>query len=84
MENLLKKPIFSMTGEEFLSILKQAPTKEKAPRPIIIKGVNNLARELSVTMPTIHKWKKAGKIPYSQEGHVIFFDLAEVREALKK
>jgi excisionase family DNA binding protein len=47
-------------------------------------GVKQLAKELSVSIGTIRRWKRMKIIPYVQIGHVILFDLAKVEKALQK
>jgi hypothetical protein len=49
-----------------------------------LKGMRALADLLECSLPTAHKLKASGKIPYYQHNRVIIFDRGEVLEALKK
>lgn len=47
-------------------------------------NISQLAEFLNCTVPTLHRYKKEGKIPFFQVGRTVFFDKAEVLEALRK
>jgi excisionase family DNA binding protein len=49
-----------------------------------IRGIQALADLLGCSIPTAHKLKASGKIPYYQEGRLLLFDRNEVLNALKK
>ena len=86
MNMTLDKPLFQLTGNEFLELMKEAQnetTKEKQP-PDYIRGIANLAARLKVSAPTVQKWKNEGIIPYVQRGRFIYFDFDAVLEALNK
>ena len=42
-----------------------------------------LSKRLNITKVTLHKYRKQGKIPYSQIGRTIRYDYKEVMETLK-
>lgn len=46
--------------------------------------ISELAQFLDCTVPTLHRYKKEGKIPFFQVGRTVFFDKAEVLKALRK
>jgi len=47
-------------------------------------NISELAEFLNCTVPTLHRYKKEGKIPFFQVGRTVFFDKAEVLKALRK
>lgn len=49
-----------------------------------IKGIKALADLLGCSIPTAHKLKASGKIPYYQFKRLIIFDRIAVLEALEK
>lgn len=59
-----------------------------SPKPLEegnkIKGMKALADFLSCSLPTAHKLKASGKIPYYQFKRLIIFDRIAVLEALEK
>ncbi|MBB6327109.1 excisionase family DNA binding protein [Algoriphagus iocasae] len=48
-----------------------------------LKGMKALAELLGCSLPTAHKLKASGKIPYYQHNRLIIFDRAEVLKALE-
>ena len=42
-----------------------------------------LSKRLNITKVTLHKYRKEGKIPFSQVGRTIRYDYKEVMETLK-
>ena len=42
------------------------------------------AKFLNISLPTIIRWKKKGKIPYYQEGRTILFKKSELLSVLRK
>ena len=48
-----------------------------------ILDTNQLMAKLSVTRPTLSKWRKANRIPFIQVGSVVRYDLDKVLEALE-
>lgn len=59
---------------------KKEPLKEVNK----IRGIRALAELLGCSIPTAHKIKSSGKIPYYQENRLLFFDRLEVLKALEK
>ena len=84
MNDNLTKPLWQLTAGEFLEIMTDGSvtsTGKKDGRTI--RGINNLAAELGVSTPTVHKWKKSGVIPFSQVGRIVHFDIEQVQKAIK-
>ena len=77
----MERPLWQLTVGEFLELKAEGPNPRTGERRTI-RGINNLAAELGVSAPTVHKWKKAGIIPFSQVGRIIQFDLDQVHEAI--
>ncbi len=46
--------------------------------------VDAIAKELQVSVQTVHNWKNAGLIPYSRIANKVFFRRQEVINAMKK
>ena len=56
-----------------------------APRqPKYLRGLKELADYLHCGLSTANRLKKSGKIPYSQNGKIVLFDVAKVDEAISK
>jgi hypothetical protein len=49
-----------------------------------LKGMKALADLLGCSLPTAHKLKASGKIPYYQHNRVIIFDREKVLKSLEK
>jgi excisionase family DNA binding protein len=59
------------------------------PKPIELDSdpllkIEEICSILHVSKVTIHKWKKAGRIPFHRISNRIFFKRCEVIESLKK
>ena len=85
MNDYLSKPMWQLTAKEFLELMEKEPNSTGVKTNVrTVRGVNNLAAELGVSSPTVHKWKKAGIIPFWQVGRIIYFDLEKVNLALNQ
>ena len=85
LKEIKDKPIFQMTGSEFMELLQSANSKApETEKPEQIKGIANLAARLNVSPPTVQKWKNQGVIPFTQRGRFVYFDVNRVLEALNK
>ncbi len=83
MNKKFSKPLWQCTVGEFLELMSDNATGlPDKTHGRTVRGINNLATELGVSMPTVHKWKKEGKIPFSQVGRIIQFDLDQVHKAI--
>ena len=77
------KPLWQCTVGEFLELMSGDATNSPSKTTgRTVRGINNLAAELGVSVPTVHKWKKQGKIPFSQIGRILQFDLDRVHNAI--
>jgi len=63
--------------------LIQSTNQNKQEEDPFIK-IDEVCQELKVTKVTIHKWKKAGKIPFHRISNRVFFKRSEVLSALTK
>ena len=71
IENLLNKPLWQMTGEEFMFLSKSA-TSDSAPRqpedtvdassPKYVYGLSGIAQLFGCSIPTANRIKKSGRI----------------------
>ncbi len=83
INNKFLKPLWQCTVGEFLELMSDnAAGLPDKTHGRTVRGINNLAAELGVSVPTVHKWKKQGKIPFSQIGRIVQFDLDKVNEAI--
>jgi len=81
--NLKSKPIWQMTGEEFLLLIKEENGAKQQP-PIVVDatakkhvyGIAGIAQLFGCSIPTAHRIKKSGKISKSitQIGRKIIVD----------
>ncbi len=85
---LLEKPLWQMTGEEFLQLNELTrgslnPTTENNEPKLYAHGVNELATMLGCCQSTVYALKKIGvldKAIVSQIGKRIIFDVHKARE----
>ena len=84
--------ITTYNPKELKSLIKQAIT-EINENDISIGSKENediffdqrqAAKFLNISLPTIIKWKKNGKIPYYQEGRKVLFNKSELLKAMHK
>lgn len=84
--------ITSYNPKEFKSLIKQALfeiTEESGNggsknNEEVYFDQRQAAKFLNISLPTIIKWKKTGKIPYYQEGRTVLFKKSELLDALRK
>ena len=84
LQELLSKPVWQMTGEEFIFLSKHAsrPT-ETQPQPITdterkyVYGILGIAKLFGCSLPTANRIKKSGKIDkaITQIGRKIIVDV---------
>lgn len=53
-------------------------------QPKYLRGLQELADYLHCGLSTANRLKKSGKIPYSQNGKIVLFDVSKVDEAISK
>lgn len=69
MKNLKEKPLWQMTGEEFLYLQQNGVTTQIPTTPIIdtttkkyVYGIVGIAKLFGCSMPTANRIKQSGKI----------------------
>ena len=69
LQELLSKPVWQMTGEEFIFLSKHASRQtETQPQPVTdterkyVYGILGIAKLLGCSLPTANRIKKSGKI----------------------
>ena len=80
-EDLRKKPLWQMTGEEFLRLYQSAEHQEvrqfaHMPAKKYVYGIHGISQLFGCSIPTAHRIKKAGKInkAITQIGRKIIVD----------
>ena len=83
IQELLSKPVWQMTGEEFIMLSRHAPVQTEAqPQPVTdtsrkyVYGIPGIARLFGCSLPTANRIKKSGKIDkaITQIGRKIIVD----------
>lgn len=83
LKYLKEKPIWQMTGEEFLYLQQNGITPQTTPTPIVdttlkkyVYGIVGIAKLFGCSMPTANRIKKSGKIDkaITQIGRKIIVD----------
>ena len=69
LQELLSKPVWQMTGEEFIFLSKHASRQtETQPQPVTdterkyVDGILGIAKLFGCSLPTANRIKKSGKI----------------------
>ena len=69
LQELLSKPVWQMTGEEFIFLSKHASRQtETQPQPVTdterkyVHGILGIAKLFGCSLPTANRIKKSGKI----------------------
>lgn len=66
----------------FAKALENYEPKDSKPQPFIVTG-EVLCQRFNITIPTLIRWRKKGKIPFMQIGSAIRYDINKVIEALE-
>ena len=83
IQELLSKPVWQMTGEEFIMLSRHASGQTEAqPQPVTdtsrkyVYGIPGIARLFGCSLPTANRIKKSGKIDkaITQIGRKIIVD----------
>ena len=83
IQELLSKPVWQMTGEEFIMLSRHASDQTEAqPQPVTdtskkyVYGIPGIARLFGCSLPTANRIKKSGKIDkaITQIGRKIIVD----------
>lgn len=93
-EELLKKPLFNLTAEQFLSILTEHSIPHKIEAEVspvkkernFVYGIRGLANLLNCSISTANRIKKRGIIDDAiiQQGRTIMVDVDKALELLKE
>ena len=82
----MEAPNFTFNKEELKQLIEDAVYKANCTQPKLEYNIiteKELSERLNITKVTLHKYRKQGKIPFSQVGRTIRYDYKEVMEALK-
>ena len=77
---------FTFNKEELKQLIEDAVYKANCTQPKLDYNIiteKELSERLNITKVTLHKYRKQGKIPFSQVGRTIRYDYKEVMETLK-
>ena len=76
----------TISKEELQQLIEDAVYKATCTQPNLKYNINTekeLSERLNISKVTLHKYRKEGKIPFSQVGRIIRYDYKEVMETLK-
>ena len=82
----MEKTNFTISKEELQQLIEDAIYKATCTQPNLEYNIiteKELSKRLNITKVTLHKYRKQGKIPFSQIGRTIRYDYKEVMETLK-
>ena len=77
---------FTISKEELKQIIEDAVYKATCTQPNLEYNIiteKELSKRIGISKVTLHKYRKQGKIPFSQIGRTIRYDYKEVMETLK-
>ena len=77
---------FTINKEELKQLIEDSVYKANCTQPNLEYNIiteKELSERLNITKVTLHKYRKQGKIPFSQVGRTIRYDYKEVMETLK-
>ena len=76
----------TISKEELKQLIEDAVYKANCTQPKLEYNIiteKELSERLNITKVTLHKYRRQGKIPFSQVGRIIRYDYKEVMETLK-
>ena len=82
----MKLTNLTVSKEELQQIIEDAVYKATCTQPNLEYNIiteKELSERLGISKVTLHKYRKQGKIPFSQVGRTIRYDYKEVIETLK-
>ena len=82
----MEKTNITISKEELKQLIEDAVYKANCTQPNLEYNIiteKELSKRLNITKVTLHKYRKQGKIPFSQIGRTIRYDYKEVMETLK-
>ena len=77
---------FTISKEELKQLIEDAVFKATCTEPNLEYNIiteKELSERIGISKVTLHKYRKQGKIPFSQVGRTIRYDYKEVMETLK-
>mgnify|MGYP006442764793 CR=1 FL=1 len=77
---------FTISKEELKQLIEDAVFKATCTEPNLVYNIiteKELSKRIGISKVTLHKYRKEGKIPFSQIGRTIRYDYKEVMETLK-
>ena len=77
---------FTISKEELQQLIEDAIYKATCTQPNLEYNIiteKELSKRIGISKVTLHKYRKQGKIPFSQIGRTIRYDYKEVMETLK-
>ena len=82
----MEKANFTINKEELKQLIEDAIYKANCTQPNLEYNIiteKELSKRLNITKVTLHKYRKEGKIHFSQVGRTIRYDYNEVMETIK-
>ena len=82
----MNKINLTISKEELQQLIEDAIYKATCTQPNLDYNIiteKELSKRLGISKVTLHKYRKEGKIPFSQVGRTIRYDYKEVMETLK-
>ena len=82
----MEKTNFTISKEELKQLIEDAVYKANCTQPNLEYNIiteKELSERLNITKVTLHKYRRQGKIPFSQVGRTIRYDYKEVMDTLK-
>jgi len=76
----------TISKEELKQLIEDAVYKATCTQPNLEYNIiteKELSKRLGISKVTLHKYRRQGKIPFSQVGRTIRYDYKEVMETLK-
>ena len=76
----------TISKEELKQLIEDAVYKATCTQPNLEYNIiteKELSKRLGISKVTLHKYRKQGKIPFSQVGRTIRYDYKEVMDTLK-
>ena len=82
----MEKKDLTISKEEIQQIIEDALYTSDCTQPNLEYNIiteKELSKRIGISKVTLHKYRKQGKIPFSQIGRTIRYDYKEVMETLK-
>ena len=82
----MEKTNITISKEELQQLIEDAIYKATCTQPNLEYNIiteKELSKRIGISKVTLHKYRKQGKIPFSQIGRTIRYDYKEVMETLK-